>query len=256
MWPCDGYNAQAASSLVESLFHHLLRPTPTRTHTHNCLMAPCPWIPTWAPLYPFNDLFSRTTWVILYQKGKTSLDFNKARDEWVLQWQWHQLDNMQTISTRRNIHPGMTNYTIGPHLEMLKTSIFCESCISWNISVFLCSFWKIWKSHQTSLATIQSVRKCICTDNCLKWICIRQCLWIRQNSCSVYKELHSCIMEVNPEHFSVQVLIGSIVKHQLPTCLTFKHKLQTFLSQQWVVYWISRAEQNGRTLLTGCIFCQ
>jgi len=164
MWPCDGYNAQAASSLVESLFHHLLRPTPTHTHTHNRLMAPCPWIPTWA-------------------------------------------------GTRRNIHLGMTNYPIGPHLEMLKTSIFCESYISWNISVFLCSFWKIWKSHQTSLATIQSVRKCICTDNCLKWICIRQCLWIRQNSCSVYKELHSCIMEVNPEHFSMQVLIGSIVKH-------------------------------------------
>jgi len=31
-------------------------------------------------LYPFMDgLFSRTTWVSQYQKGKTSLDFNEAR---------------------------------------------------------------------------------------------------------------------------------------------------------------------------------
>ena len=31
-------------------------------------------------LYPFNGLFSRTTWVSRYQKGKTSLDLNEARD--------------------------------------------------------------------------------------------------------------------------------------------------------------------------------
>ena len=30
-------------------------------------------------LHPFNGLFSRTTWVSRYQKGKTSLDLNKAR---------------------------------------------------------------------------------------------------------------------------------------------------------------------------------
>ena len=34
-----------------------------------------------------------------YQKGKTSLDLNKARDDGVLGWQWHQLDHMQTICT-------------------------------------------------------------------------------------------------------------------------------------------------------------
>jgi len=32
-------------------------------------------------LHPFNGLFSRTTWVSQYQKGKTSLDSNKARDD-------------------------------------------------------------------------------------------------------------------------------------------------------------------------------
>jgi len=42
----------------------------------------------WQPLlllllllpHPFNGLFSRTTWVSQYQKGKTSLALNKARD--------------------------------------------------------------------------------------------------------------------------------------------------------------------------------
>jgi len=32
---------------------------------------------------PFNGVFSRTTWVSRYQKGKTSLDLNKARDNGV-----------------------------------------------------------------------------------------------------------------------------------------------------------------------------
>jgi len=33
---------------------------------------------------PFNNgLFSRTTWVSRYQKGKTSLELNQARDDGV-----------------------------------------------------------------------------------------------------------------------------------------------------------------------------
>jgi len=40
-------------------------------------------------LHPFNGLFSRTTWISWYQKGKTSLDLNEARDDGVLGWQWH-----------------------------------------------------------------------------------------------------------------------------------------------------------------------
>jgi len=50
-------------------------------------------------LHPFNGLFSRTTWVIRYQKGKTSLDLNEARDDGVWGRQWHQLDHMQTFCT-------------------------------------------------------------------------------------------------------------------------------------------------------------
>jgi len=33
------------------------------------------------PLHPVNSLFYRTTWVSWYQKGKTSLDLNDARDD-------------------------------------------------------------------------------------------------------------------------------------------------------------------------------
>jgi len=47
----------------------------------------------------FNGLFSRTSWVSQYQKGKTSLDLNEARDDRVLGRQWQQLDHMQTICT-------------------------------------------------------------------------------------------------------------------------------------------------------------
>ena len=35
-------------------------------------------------LHPFSGLFSGTTWVSRYQKGKTSLDLNEARDGGVL----------------------------------------------------------------------------------------------------------------------------------------------------------------------------
>ena len=46
-------------------------------------------------LQPFNGLFSRTTWVSRYQKGKTNLDFTGARDS---EWQWHQLGHMQVCT--------------------------------------------------------------------------------------------------------------------------------------------------------------
>jgi len=32
----------------------------------------------------FNGFFSRTTWASQYQKGKTSLDLNEAREDGVL----------------------------------------------------------------------------------------------------------------------------------------------------------------------------
>jgi len=54
---------------------------------------------TTTTLASFIGLFSRTTWVSQYQKGKTSLYSNDARDDGVLRWQWRQLDHMETICT-------------------------------------------------------------------------------------------------------------------------------------------------------------
>jgi len=45
---------------------------------------------------PFNGLFSRTTWVSQYQKGKTNLDFTGARDS---EWLWHHLGHMQVCTS-------------------------------------------------------------------------------------------------------------------------------------------------------------
>ena len=45
----------------------------------------------------FDGLFSKTTWVSQYQKGKSTLDFNEARDDGSLGWLWHQPDHMQTM---------------------------------------------------------------------------------------------------------------------------------------------------------------
>jgi len=45
---------------------------------------------------PFNGLFSRTTWVSRYQKGKTNLDFTGARDS---EWQWHHLGHTQVCTS-------------------------------------------------------------------------------------------------------------------------------------------------------------
>jgi len=40
-------------------------------------------------------LFSGTTWVSQYQKGKSNLDFAEARDS---ESQWHQLGHMQVCT--------------------------------------------------------------------------------------------------------------------------------------------------------------
>jgi len=45
---------------------------------------------------PLNGLSSRTTWVSRYQKGKTNLDFTRARES---EWQWHQLGHMQVCTS-------------------------------------------------------------------------------------------------------------------------------------------------------------
>jgi len=47
-------------------------------------------------IHPFNSPVSGTTQVSRYQKGKTNLDFTKARDS---EWQWHHLGHMQVCTS-------------------------------------------------------------------------------------------------------------------------------------------------------------
>ena len=85
------------------------------------------WDKTWiyhkAPLththtHPFNGLFSGTTQVSRYQKGKTNLDFTEARDT---EWQWHQLGHMQVCTLLQT-----DNHASTPPLSFLQAG--CPSC--------------------------------------------------------------------------------------------------------------------------------
>ena len=67
---------------------------------------------TTTTLQPFNGLFSRTTWVSWYQKGKTNLDFTGARDS---EWQWHQLGHMQVCTSLQT-----DNHASTPPLSFLQ----------------------------------------------------------------------------------------------------------------------------------------
>ena len=67
---------------------------------------------------PFNGLFSRTTWVSQYQKGKTDLDFTGARDS---ERQWHHLGHMQVCTSLQT-----DNHASTPPLCFLQAG--CPSC--------------------------------------------------------------------------------------------------------------------------------
>jgi len=80
----------------------------------------CEVVHTHTPVYthPFNDPFSGSTQVSRYQKGKTNLDFNEARDS---EWQWHQLDHMQVCTSLQTNNRAST-----PPLSFLQAG--CPSC--------------------------------------------------------------------------------------------------------------------------------
>ena len=66
----------------------------------------------------FNGLFSGTTRVSRYQKGKTNLDFTEARGS---EWQWHQLGHMQVCTSFQT-----DNHASTPPLSYLQAG--CPSC--------------------------------------------------------------------------------------------------------------------------------
>ena len=101
-------------------------------------------------LHPFNDLFSRTTWVSRHQKGKTSLDLNEARGDGVLWWQWHRLDHMQTICT--SLHTD--NHTNTPSLNFYRLGALLDAKPT---------VWKHWKQNINLMQTQAAVcGVCLC----------------------------------------------------------------------------------------------
>ena len=66
----------------------------THTHTHAHTRARA-HTHTHTHTHKFNGPFSGTTQVSQYQKGKTNVNFNEARDS---EWQWHQLGHMQVCT--------------------------------------------------------------------------------------------------------------------------------------------------------------
>ena len=74
---------------------------PSHTHTHT-----------------FNGPLSGTTRVSRYQKGKTNLDFTKARDS---EWQWNLLGHMQVCTSLQT-----DNHASTPPLSFLQAG--CHSC--------------------------------------------------------------------------------------------------------------------------------
>ena len=93
---CSAANVNV-SIRTPSYFSH----THTHTHTH-----------------PFNGPLSRTTRVSQYQKGKTNLDYTKARHS---DWQWHQLGHMQVCTSLQT-----DNHANTPPLIFLQAG--CPSC--------------------------------------------------------------------------------------------------------------------------------
>jgi len=75
-------------------------------------------------LHPFNGLFSRKTWVSRYQKGKTSLDLNEARDGEVLE----SNGISRTLCKQYALHSReITNHSSTSSLNFLQAG-----CFSWH----------------------------------------------------------------------------------------------------------------------------
>ena len=78
---------------------------------------PSPYVHT-HPHIRLTALFSGSTWVSRYQKGKTNLDFTEASDS---EWQWHQLGHMQVCTSLQT-----DNHASTPLLSFLQAG--CPSC--------------------------------------------------------------------------------------------------------------------------------
>ena len=99
---------------------------------------------------PLTALFSGTTRVSRYQKGKTNLDFTEARNS---EWQWHQLGHMQVcISLETDNHASTT-----PLKVFLQAG--CPSCRPTNSVKALKAKIKDNKLHKNNIL-IRTFSKC------------------------------------------------------------------------------------------------
>jgi len=110
-------------------------------------------------LQPFNGLFSRTTWVSRYQKGKTNLDFTGARDS---EWQWHRPDHTQVCTSLQT-----DNHASTPPLCFLQAG--CPSCRPTNsvkalkaktnsfkyTTYWICCYTTLWNIYVQKIATLK-----------------------------------------------------------------------------------------------------
>jgi len=74
-------------------------------------------------LHTLNGIFSRTTCINQYQKGKTSLDLHEARNDGIWGWQWRQLDHMQAI---------FTSLQTDSHANISSFNFLRAGCSSWR----------------------------------------------------------------------------------------------------------------------------
>ena len=87
------------------------RDTQTHDTTEQCAFEESHIVgPAWT--HTFNGSLSGITRVSQYQKGKTNLDFNGARDS---EWQWHQLGHMQVCTLLQT-----DNHASTPPLSFLQ----------------------------------------------------------------------------------------------------------------------------------------
>jgi len=83
---------QVHNNIDEKQFAHYMHVQPTRERERERCVCVCvswpqlanEWNSQLLLQHPLNGLFSRTTWVSRYQKGKTSLDLNQPSDDGVL----------------------------------------------------------------------------------------------------------------------------------------------------------------------------
>ena len=103
---------------------------------------------------PFNSLFSRTTRVGRYQKGKINLDFTEARDS---EWQWHQLGICKSAPRSRQITMPAPHHSVFYIKQLLVAQKLLQISIVQYDGIMPSVLWHCWLGVRKS---IRSVMRC------------------------------------------------------------------------------------------------